>query len=356
MYGNIKRVALAAATILATTACDSEVSQRDGYGDGEGWTPDTTGNGVLLNSFRLNSFRLNSFRLNSFRLNGDPGSEDFIQIVAVDLPGSHVAKHSWIDGSELRVVTQKGKLLAGHSLTGTTIRFAVQEDGVEHVREVKIAGVEHDKQGKQDKQGKHGKHGKHGHHHEHGWGDDDGAVLYDLRIRELPDQAWYPLCGVDGDGDPIAAVLLTDVWDPDTGAKISPRPDDAVTLACVDAALGKCVVWGYQPWASVDGEPLADYHQACTRLVRADYCGTGVSYTEDGTPIHVLDTIGIEDVDPVAEYVVEAEWGPDGAICLNAGNTRIDDVEVACPELPACGESFASGGLIQSGKIVGGWD
>jgi hypothetical protein len=348
MYGNIKRVALAAATALALTACDSEVSSRDGDGDEEeGWTPATSENGVLLNSFRLNSFRLNSFRLNSFRLNGDQGSEDFIQIIGVDLPGSHAAKHSWIEGSELRVETQKGKLLTGHSLTGTTIRFAVQEDGVEHVREVKIAGVA-------TADPKHGKHHKHGKHKGNKGGHDDaGTVLYDLRIRELPNQAWAPLCGADGDGDPIAAVLLSDTWDPDTGAKISPRPSDAVTLACVDAALGKCVVWGYAPWASVDGEPLADYHQAFTRLVRADNCGRGVSYNKDGTPIHVLDTIGIEDVDPVAKYVVEAEWGPDGAVCLNAGNTRIDDVEVACQELPACGESFASGGQIQSGKIVG---
>ncbi|MBL8974013.1 MAG: hypothetical protein JNK56_25700, partial [Myxococcales bacterium] len=49
------------------------------------------------------------------------------------------------------------------------------------------------------------------------------------------------------------------------------------------------------------------------------------------------------------------EWGPDGAVCLNPANTRLPDVEVACADLlPPCGEDFAAGGLLQSGKLVGG--
>ena len=64
-----------------------------------------------------------------------------------------------------------------------------------------------------------------------------------------------------------------------------------------------------------------------------------------------LDRWRVQDLDPELSFVIEAEWGPDGALCLNAANTRLDDVQVGC-ELPACGASFESGGLIQSGKIV----
>jgi hypothetical protein len=118
-------------------------------------------------------------------------------------------------------------------------------------------------------------------------------------------------------------VLLKDVWDPETGERVTPRPSGAVTLACVDAALGKCAVWGYRPWASVKGEPLADYHQACTRMVRADYCGDGVSHTQRRARRSTCSTSsGSSAVADGVDYVVEAEWGPDGATCLNAANTR----------------------------------
>jgi hypothetical protein len=50
--------------------------------------------------------------------------------------------------------------------------------------------------------------------------------------------------------------------------------------------------------------------------------------------------------------VIEAEWGPSGAVCLNASNMSLGPQALNC-ELPACGAPFASGGVLQSGKIVG---
>lgn len=291
-----------------------------------GVLPDMQENGVLLNSFRLNSFRLNSFRLNSFRLNGDAGTGDFIQIVDVDLPGGHQAEHAWLAGSTLYVETTKHKVLGGKHLKHLEVTFVVSEGGEEVVRVVKVAGVKPLHKG-------------------------SDVMLYDLEIREGEDGDWEPLC-VDPQGEAVDAVLLADVWDPETGVKITPRPTDAVTIACVDAALGKCAVWGYRPWASEGGEPLADYHQACTRMVRADYCGDGVSHTKDGTPIHVLDELGIEALDELVQFVIEAEWAPDGAVCLNPANTRLPGQKIDCA-LPGCGAPFDSGGLIQSGKVTG---
>lgn len=333
------------AAVLALVACDAEVDP--GFADQDAPAiARSEENGVRLNSFRLNSFRLNSFRLNSFRLNGDPGTQDYIEITGVDLPGSAKAGFAWIKDSTLYMVTTKGKILGGAKLEKTIVRFTVQEDGKKSVREVKIEGVRPLEQGDDDDDPGH----KHEHKH-HPWhGDQADVMLYDLKIREGVQGKWAPLC-VDEYGEAFPAVLLKDVWDPETGERVTPRPSGAVTLACVDAALGKCAVWGYRPWASVKGEPLADYHQACTRMVRADYCGDGVSYTQTGTPIHVLDELGIEEKSPDGAYAVEAEWSPDGAVCLNAANTRLPDLDVAC-ELPACGADFASGGLIQSGKVV----
>ena len=163
---------------------------------------------------------------------------------------------------------------------------------------------------------------------------------------KLKDGGWHSLCENDTD-----VILLADLWDPTTGDRIAGAPADALTFACRGDALAKCVEEGYRPWASVAGTSLRDHHQACTRMLRADYCGDGVPHTADGTPIHVLDALGIQVQDPGVTYVVEAEWGPDGATCLNPGNTRLPGVTVDCG-LPTCGPSFASGGLIQSGKVL----
>ena len=48
---------------------------------------------------------------------------------------------------------------------------------------------------------------------------------------------------------------------------------------------------GYKPWKTVGGVSLRDHHQTCTRVLRADYCGNGVSHTQDGTLINIWDTL-----------------------------------------------------------------
>jgi hypothetical protein len=51
-------------------------------------------------------------------------------------------------------------------------------------------------------------------------------------------------------------------------------------------------------------------------MVRADYCGDGTPHTVNGTPIDVYDGIGIQA--PDTNWLVDAEWGPDGALCVNS--------------------------------------
>ena len=123
------------AAVLALVACDAEVDPGVADQDAPAIARNEE-NGVRLNSFRLNSFRLNSFRLNSFRLNGDPGTQDYIEITGVDLPGSAKAGFAWIKDSTLYMVTTKGKILGGAKLEKTIVRFTVQEDGEMSVREV----------------------------------------------------------------------------------------------------------------------------------------------------------------------------------------------------------------------------
>jgi hypothetical protein len=125
--------------------------------------------------------------------------------------------------------------------------------------------------------------------------------------------SWEPVCA----SGPAAA--LSGVWNADGS-----RTADAgrVTFACPGGALAKCVDLGYAPWRG-----LESHHQACTRAIRADYCGSGSSYTQNGRPIDMWDRVGVQ-ADTEA-WTPEAEWGEGGAVCMTGEATRAT-VPVAC--------------------------
>lgn len=304
---------------LACWGCDELEDEGGGFGDGGVvQARDVQWNDFKLNDFKLNDFKLNGACLNDFKLNGDAGTTDYIQLFDIEKPSGGYTKSAGVVGGMLKIGG-----FGQQDVLWSIYNFQVKDGGTTVFRHVYIRDV--DQIGTSD------------------------VWEYDLDFAQSYGY-WSDFCQ-DDNGNPVKALALPDVWDPNTGDRVEPRPAGAVTFACKNAALAKCVLFGYRPWASKDGVPLADYHQACTRMVRADYCGDGQSHTVSGTPIHVLDQIGLQNVDPVKSYVVEAEWGPDGAVCLNASNTRLPNQALGC-SIPACGASFASGGLIQSGKIV----
>ena len=111
-----------------------------------------------------------------------------------------------------------------------------------------------------------------------------------------------------------------------------------MTFACERlGALGKCVTAGYKPWDEVSGSSLADYHQACVRTLRADYCGDGMPYTENGQPVNIYDQLGVQ-VDS-EDWAAEAEWDASGARCVAQDNRSIETVpcfeQLATPD---CGD------------------
>ncbi len=310
---NLVILGVAAATVLG--ACDDALVQPE---VGEVTQRSTQTNGLLLNGMLLNGLLLNGLLLN-----GPDAPTDYI--VLTEFAGKlKLVTESWLVGSEWRAKTDAGDTWSGTELDKAHLVFEVRENGVVSERRVKIRGVRQPAPG-------------------------SDVWSYDLDIKL--GGAWQPLC-LDNVGDPTDAILLANAWEP-SGERLASTPASVMTFACRGAALAKCVEFGYRPWASVGGVSLSDAHQACTRMLRADYCGDGVAHTTNGTPVHVLDQLGIQNVDPNSQYVVEAEWGPNGAVCLNAANRRHSELTFDCT-LPSCGPSFASGGLIQSGKVVPG--
>ncbi|HEY8375012.1 MAG TPA: ADYC domain-containing protein [Nannocystis sp.] len=314
-----------AVAVTMMPACDEP--QREAEGScacGEIETRGLQQNGMVLNGMVLNGMVLNGMVLNGTLL-GNPSGDEYVTLEKIILHGKGAASEAWLEGSNLVVKAKDGTLVSGDGLDSAKLKFEIRENGVTQKKTLKILDAKPLAPG-------------------------SDVWVYDITIQ-VQGGPWQPLC-LDSAGEPTQAILLGDTWSPETGARRAPLAG-ALTFACRDAALAKCVEWGYRPWSTAGGMSLRDFHQACTRLVRADYCGDGTSHTFNGTPVHALDEVGVQAPEPGATFAVEAEWNADGAVCLNTENMRAGAQELGC-EIPACGSAFASGGLLQSGKIVAG--
>lgn len=163
---------------------------------------------------------------------------------------------------------------------------------------------------------------------------------------------WSPLCGLDGSRKPIRAVSVAGYWASVTGD--SARYTSSTTrfvLACQTKTISKCEELGYKPHKG-----YANQLAACVRMLRADYCGTGVSHTTDGTTVNLYDNLGLQP--DTQRWPAEAEWTASGARCVNANNTlRYERArDPTCTSLPmttTCGAGFASGALLIDELVPG---
>ncbi|MFC7739228.1 ADYC domain-containing protein [Roseomonas sp. GCM10028921] len=108
-------------------------------------------------------------------------------------------------------------------------------------------------------------------------------------------------------------------------------------LTCTSGAVGKCVRLGYKPRKPTpDGvTSLAPYHEACLRMVRADYCGDGTPHTRDGTLINIYDRLSIQRRESRPGMEFDAAWEPHGAVCVGRVRvpelTSLDALAHTCP-------------------------
>jgi len=186
----------------------------------------------------------------------------------------------------------EGGHLAGADLTGAVLRGAAS-DG--QPVEVAICGAEPS-------------------------AEDPQTVWYRIEAWNPVAQDWENPCVATGEVPNPRALAMSGTWDA-TGAHHPAARK--LTFACENGVISKCAQWGYKPWLSVNGRSLADHHQACTRMARADYCGDGTSHTQEGTLIDYYDSLGVTSrTTEVSQRwnpalaSFEAAWAPDGAWCL----------------------------------------
>jgi hypothetical protein len=253
---------------------------------------------IYHNAFALNGTRLNGIRLNGIRLNG-------IRLNGIQLNGTQLAGTRESDGAVL-----SRDDLAGSAMTATLLNGTMAELHIDAVDEDALPGID----------------------------------LYTVSIFD--GGTTVSACGYDAQGSPIRALPLAGLWDYQNGAHIDDPAQ--LTLACDGAVLAKCARWGYAPWidrTECDAQghcqtvPGRVMHDACTRMVRADYCGDGVPHTRDGTTIDVWDAVGYLAETPGSGLLLEAEWSPAGAVCvahtrwsrLDGTNPHQDYILANCP-------------------------
>ena len=270
------------------------------------------GNGVSLNGRSLNGRSLNGRSLNGRSLNG-------VSLNGMRLNGMRLNGIS-LNGSQLAAVTGDGQPIVGTGLVGAIFEGELSSgDDTLPLRIDSATALA-----------------------------EPNSDVWAYGVAVEVDEGWIPLCGTDDEGVPILAIPLAGTWNYEsgvTGGGSWTASGSAFTLGCRRTALAKCVEFGYKPWLTVGGTPLRDHHQACTRMLRADYCGNGKSWTADGTPINIYDDLGIQSDE--ASWQVDAEWTGDGAVCTH----HIRDFQPGSPSCiedlddPDCGD-FAGGAVL----------
>lgn len=149
------------------------------------------------------------------------------------------------------------------------------------------------------------------------------------------------ICAADEDG-----IFVAGVWD-ETAAWHPSTTGANATFACQSSVIAKCAFWGYAPWKV--GPRL---HQTCTRMARADYCGTGASSTREGTAIDVFDVDGIQHATNAPDLLFEAGWNENGATCVSRPRFETRDAQ-GNVLLPSCWASLPSCASLEEAKGYG---
>lgn len=179
---------------------------------------------------------------------------------------------------------------------------------------------------------------------------------YTISAKTSDGGSWPSVC-IDEKGTATAMVpLVGSGWDLTSGNRIDNQ--NIMTMGCSFGAIGKCARIGYRPWANgtickgwerdrdkkkeqCEQVNLKAHHQACTRMVRADYCGDGTPHTLNGTIISVMDYLKPVILLDEDKWQIEARWQESGAICLT---------EARHPELFTDGGCKDKNGKIQKFK------
>jgi hypothetical protein len=274
---------------------------------------------------------INGFPVDELNLAGAPSSSGFVIIQFISADAMFLTLD--VQGGEFRGLDGQGDTVVdGASVVGSTIMV---HDGT-RFWEIEIAGYT---SALED------------------WVEPAGFVsAYHLRYRPRGRTEWIDMCKdprsaaadpnwpnghetyallVEGERyDPVAkTVQAADVSD-----------EDWFNIACAGSALSKMVLMRYDPRIA----PGSVYHttpqerQATLKMLTADYCGTGRSFTVSGHPLLWENDAGSHMIEAGDVDTLEAVWDENGATCLSTPRLLakepgiLADIQTECALPPPC--------------------
>ncbi len=265
------------ALILATGCAPGVEGPDDSFegptpGAGELEPEDIAPNGTSLNGTSLNGTSLNGTGLSGVTLNNISLSgvvDDAVTLTNVTLSATNFSGTK--SGAAVTGATFVGATFNGNLSNGTTLKVRVDS-------RTQLTGTNTD--------------------------------VYAYGVSYQTTAGWSPLCGSAA----VLAVPLPGSWNQAQGVAgggAFTSSSTAFTFGCRQHAVAKCVELGYKPWKTVGGTVMLNHHLACVRMLRADYCGDGKSWTLDGTTVNLYDNKGVQA--DTKSLTFEADWTIAGA-------------------------------------------
>ncbi len=148
-----------------------------------------------------------------------------------------------------------------------------------------------------------------------------------------------PVCDEAGDlteESAWAVVLGAERYSLTSKSVIESGPGAAgwFTITCSGNALYKMKMMGYEPLADPGATYLTtpDQRQATLKMITADYCGTGRSFTEDGTDLSWINDGGWSQTTN-QNGIHEAFWNAQGARCLDIPRLgQMAEIQAECAQ------------------------
>ena len=158
-----------------------------------------------------------------------------------------------------------------------------------------------------------------------------------------PDHPLVNVCPGIGP-DETSVVLITDELYDVTTKEVLPDQPGWVTLACRGHALMKLKFLGHDPHDDYGSN--WKQRQAALKMVTADYCGQGHSFTAVGQPLAWVDELGNFPEEALPSILgVEAKWTAYGAVCLDEPRlVPRAEVEAQC-SIPTCNGDMGHEGV-----------
>lgn len=301
----VRLLSLAAALTALTGACTPEFEGED---DGE----PTLRNCETCNT---NSPAINEFQFPELHLGGLPNSAG-VRLVGLINPKDNVTYKLTVDGHEdLAAVDAQNKIVArGAALVGWVLMLekdAVRVTGMIAAHDATIAS----------------------------WAQ-PGRPMTAYAIAFSDKNMTKNVCPTyfDTPWTPVLTIIRGETYDREH--KLVDLVDSQwVTFACADEAAYKAKRLGYEqniPFGATNQPATIAQQDATLKMITADYCGTGKSFTQQGTKLFWENTAHTVTLpNPVSN--LEAVWTEDGALCLDTPR-YVDRAKVQAEcDIPKCG-------------------